>query len=120
MCIRDRVQAAASTWGNKMVYDLGVITGSIASVGITLAANLIGGTAKYLEEAQDRIKQYIIDMFDITGETADIVANFSAAFAEVFSAFADENGQTFTANLIGFFSNSFMGVTCLLYTSKSK
>ena len=50
-------------------------------------------------------------MFDITGETADIVANFSAAFAEVFSAFADENGQTFTANLIGFFSNSFMGVT---------
>nr|DAU79416.1 MAG TPA: minor tail protein [Caudoviricetes sp.] len=106
-----QVQAAASIWGNKMVYDLGVITGSIASVGITLAANLIGGTAKYLEEAQGRIKQYIIDMFDITGETADIVANFSAAFAEVFSAFADENGQTFTANLIGFFSNSFMGVT---------
>ncbi len=90
-----QVQAAASTWGNKMVYDLGVITGSIASVGITLAANLIGGTAKYLEEAQDRIKQYIIDMFDITGETADIVANFSAAFAEVFSAFADENGRNF-------------------------
>lgn len=106
-----QVQAAASTWENKMVYDLSVITGSIASVGITLAANLIGGTAKYLEEAQDRIKQYIIDMFDITGETADIVANFSAAFAEVFNAFADENEQTFTANLIGFFSNSFMGVT---------
>jgi len=39
------------------------------------------------------------------------VANFSAAFAEVFSVFADENGQTFTANLIGFFSNSFMGFT---------
>ena len=50
-------------------------------------------------------------MFDITGDIADIVANFSAAFAEVFSVFADENGQTFTANLIGFFSNSFMGLT---------
>ena len=98
-----RVQAAASTWGNKMVYDLGVIAGAVASVGITLAANLVGGTAKYLEEAQERIKQYIIDMFDITGDIADIVANFSAAFAEVFSVFADENGQTFTANLIGFF-----------------
>ena len=94
-----RVQAAASTWGNKMVYDLGVIAGAVASVGITLAANLVGGTAKYLEEAQERIKQYIIDMFDITGDIADIVANFSAAFAEVFSVFADENGQTFTANL---------------------
>lgn len=102
-----RVQAAASTWGNKMVYDLGVIAGAVASVGITLAANLVGGTAKYLEEAQERIKQYIIDMFDITGDIADIVANFSAAFAEVFSVFADENGQTFTANLIGFFSNPF-------------
>lgn len=98
-----RVQAAASTWGNKMVYDLGVIAGSVASVGITLAANLVGGTAKYLEEVRERIKQYIIDMFDITGDIADIVANFSAAFAEVFSVFADENGQTFTANLIGFF-----------------
>lgn len=86
-----------------MVYDLGVIAGAVASVGITLAANLVGGTAKYLEEAQERIKQYIIDMFDITGDIADIVANFSAAFAEVFSVFADENGQTFTANLIGFF-----------------
>ncbi len=106
-----RVQAAASTWGNKMVYDLGVIAGSVASVGITLAANLVGGTAKYLEEVRERIKQYIIDMFDITGDIADIVANFSAAFAEVFSVFADENGQTFTANLIGFFSNSFMGLT---------
>ncbi len=94
-----------------MVYDLGVIAGAVASVGITLAANLVGGTAKYLEEAQERIKQYIIDMFDITGDIADIVANFSAAFAEVFSVFADENGQTFTANLIGFFSNSFMGLT---------
>ena len=109
-----RVQAAASTWGNKMVYDLGVIAGAVASVGITLAANLVGGTAKYLEEAQERIKQYIIDMFDITGDIADIVANFSAAFAEVFSVFADENGQTFTANLIGFFSNSFMGLTEVL------
>ncbi len=59
-----RVQAAASTWGNKMVYDLGVIAGSVASVGITLAANLVGGTAKYLEEVRERIKQYIIDMFD--------------------------------------------------------
>lgn len=52
-----RVQAAASTWGNKMVYDLGVIAGAVASVGITLAANLVGGTAKYLEEAQERIKE---------------------------------------------------------------
>lgn len=48
-----RVQAAASTWGNKMVYDLGVIAGAVASVGITLAANLVGGTAKYLEEVQE-------------------------------------------------------------------
>ena len=50
-----RVQAAASTWGNKMVYDLGVIAGSVASVGITLAANLVSGTAKYLEEVRERI-----------------------------------------------------------------
>lgn len=36
---------------------------------------------------------------------------FPQLSAEVFSVFADENGQTFTANLIGFFSNSFMGLT---------
>ena len=72
---------------------------------------MIGGFAQYLEDAQDRIKQYIIDMFDITGDISDIVANFSEAFAYVFSAFADENGQTFTANLIGFFANAFMGLS---------
>nr|DAE51041.1 MAG TPA: minor tail protein [Caudoviricetes sp.] len=106
-----KVQNAAKVWGEKVVYDLGVIAGSIASIGVTLATNLIGGFAQYLEDAQDRIKQYIIDMFDITGDISDIVANFSEAFAYVFSAFSDENGQTFTANLIGFFSNAFMGVS---------
>lgn len=106
-----QVVSASKKWGNTVVKDLGIIAGSVASVGLSIAANLIGGVDEYLSGDQDRIKQFLINMFDITGDISTIVANFSAAFAEIFSVFAGENGQAFTANLIGFLTAPFMGVT---------
>jgi len=105
------VQKAARNWAETVVYNLGVAAGSVASIGLTIAANLIGGMAIYLEEAKDRIKQYLISMFDISAGTSTIVANFMAAFANIFSALAGENGQQLTANLIGLFTEAFMGVS---------
>ena len=89
---------------------LGSLTGAIASIGLTLIQNLVGGIEKYLEQNQDRIKQHLIDMFDIWSDILDQLSEFLASVAYVFEAFGDENGQRLTAAIIGIFVDAFMGV----------
>ena len=104
------VVEAFNRWLDTLAYSLGQIAGSMASIGITMATNLLGGLNRYLDQNKDLIKQRIINWFDITGEIATIVGNFAQAFANIFSVFGGENGQRVTAALIGIFANAFMGV----------
>ena len=106
-----KVLKSAQTAAEKIIYAFGQIVGAITSIGITIAQNLIGGIALYLEQNSDRIKEYIISMFDVAGNIAAMVGEIYAAFAYVFSAFGTENGQQMTANLIGIFVDAFMGIT---------
>ena len=105
------VQAAALGFANTFAYSLGQITGSIASIGATIADNLMGGISKYLEQNNTRIKEYLISMFDIGGEIASLVGNFISAFAEIFTVFRSDSAKQIAADLIGIFGDSFMGVT---------
>lgn len=105
------VQNAGQVWANKIIYSLGLVAGSVGSIGATIAANITGGIALYLQESTGLIKQYLINMFDISGDIALIGAQFAAAVATIFSVFSEENGQVFTANIIGIFLNSFMQLT---------
>ena len=104
------VVEAFNRWLDTLAYSLGQIAGSMASIGITMATNLLGGLNRYLDQNKDLIKQRIINWFDITGEIATIVGNFAQAFANIFSVFGGENGQRVTAARIGIFANAFMGV----------
>lgn len=105
-----RVIAAADEWAQSLAYMLGSLAGSVASIGLTIAQNLIGGIAKYLDQNRERIKQHLISMFDIWTDINNQLASFFQAFAYVFEAFGDENGQRVTAALIGIFADAFMGI----------
>lgn len=105
------VVAAADRWAKSVAYMLGSLVGSIASIGLTIAANLLGGMAKYLEENKERIKGYLVSMFDIWADVNMLLAGLFQSIAYVFEAFASENGINLTANLIGIFADAFMGVT---------
>ncbi len=102
---------AADKFINSLTFALGQMTASAISIGLTIGENLLGGLSKYLEGNKDRIKEYLVSMFDIGGEVALQMGSFSTAFANVFSAFGEENGQTLTANIIGIFTDAYMGVT---------
>lgn len=104
------VIGAADKWIQSVAYVLGSFAGSVASIGLTIATNLLGGISKYLEENKDRIKGFLISMFDIWSEINQNFAEFFQSVAYVFEAFASENGQQLTANIIGIFSNAFMGI----------
>lgn len=101
---------AANKWLNTWAYAAGQVAGSITSIGITIATNLVGGIAKYLEQNTDRIKKHIVSMLDITSEFGVIYGNFAQAVANIFSVFGGENGQQVTANIIGIFTDTAMGV----------
>lgn len=108
------VVAAAQDAYSKIIVAAGQIAGSFLSIGATIVQNLTGGMAIYLEENADYLKKKIINLFDITGDIAEIVGEACTAFANIFSAFGDENGQQLTANLIGIFVDTFLELSELV------
>lgn len=105
------VLASADKWAQSVAYMLGSLAGSMASIGLTIATNLLEGISMYLEGNKDRIKGYLVSMFDIRTEINYLLASLFQSIAYVFEAFASENGQRLTANLIGIFADAFMGAT---------
>ena len=104
---------SANTYADKVAEALGKITGSVASIGITIAENLVGGIESFLSDNSERIKGFISEMFTIKGDVAEMWGNFAQSVARIFSAFGGQNGKRLTGNIIGIFSNAFMSVTLL-------
>lgn len=94
---------------DTLVYNTGLKAGSFVSIGATIADNLTGGLTLYLESAKGRIKEWLISMFDITGETDTIVSNFTVTVADVFTVFRSDDAKQITADIIQIFSDGFMG-----------
>lgn len=105
------VQAAADRFLNALALNLGKTAGSMASAGATIADNLLGGIDKYLSQNGQRIKGYLVSMFDIGAEISGIAGSFAAASAEIFSVFRSDSAKQIMADLIQMFSDAFMGVT---------
>lgn len=105
------VAKAANNFFDSFAYAIGQVAGSFARIGLTIAQNIIGGIEKFLKQNTQRIKNYLIDMFNIGSEIAQIGGNLAVAFTDVFSAFGEETAQQITANLIGIFTEIGMVLT---------
>ena len=105
------VVKAANNFLDSFAYAIGQVAGSFAGIGLTIAQNIIGGIEKFLSQNVQRIKNYLIDMFNIGSEIAQIGGNLAVAFADVFSVFGGETAQQITANLIGIFAEIGMALT---------
>lgn len=102
------VKKAASEFAKKVVKNLGKITGAIAKVGLILATALVGGIESYLSKNVDRIKNFIIKMFDVAGEIADKIGDLSAVFADIFSVFGGQTTQNIIGSVIQIISDTVM------------
>lgn len=108
------VEQAATRFTNILAINLGRIAGSMASIGASIADNLLGGISLFLQQNSERIRDYIVSMFNIGSRIAQITGSFSSAVAEIFSVFRSDSAKQITADIIGMFSTAFMGVTELL------
>jgi phage-related protein len=105
------VTKAANNFFDSFAYAIGQVAGSFARIGLTIAQNIIGGIEKFLKQNAQRIKNYLIDMFNIGAEISQIAGNLAVAFADVFSVFGGETAQQITADLIGIFAEIGMVLT---------
>ena len=104
------VLQASNKFADTVSYNLGALSGSVASIGLTIADNLLGGIDLYLQQNSDRIREFLISMFDIGSDIAEIAGNFSIAVADVFTVFRSDTAKQVTADIIKLFSDAFMGV----------
>lgn len=105
------VVGAADNFLKTFMYMLGSFAGSMASIGLTLAAALIGGLGDYLENNTDRIKKFLISSFNVGAEINLLLADLFQSTAYVFEAFASESGIRFVSALIGSIADAAMGLT---------
>jgi hypothetical protein len=108
------VQTAANKFADSVAYNLGKIAGSGASIGTTIADNILGGIELYLQQNSNRLKQHLISMFDIRSDMAEISGNFAEAVSEIFSVFRSDSAKQITADLIAIFVNPILTVKELL------
>lgn len=110
----ENVVSSFNNMAEKAAYALGQIVGSLASIGITVAQMVIGGLEDYFSNNSQRVKDYLISMFDIKAEVIEVIGNMFEAMAYVFEAFGTENGQKLFSNLFGAAADAFMGISELL------
>ncbi len=108
-----KVMNSVSGYFNSMAFNLGKVSGSAVSVGSTIVDNLFGGLEKYLSQNGEYLKERIISIFDVGGGIWDTVGNVSAAFADIFSVFRNDDAKQITADIIAVFSNGFFGAVDL-------
>lgn len=104
-----KVTSSANRLFDSIALNAGKVAGSMASIGITIADNLVGGIDKYLQGSKEFVKERLVSIFDVSTRISDLVGDFSVAFADVFSIFSGENAKQCTASLIGIFSDGFLG-----------
>ena len=108
------VQAAAKNFIESFVYNVGRVAGSVSRVGLTLAVLIVGGIESYLSENSDRVKQYLISMFDISAESLNIFGDLAVSIADIFSSvFGSQIAQDLLGNIIGIFAEALYGAQTL-------
>lgn len=105
-----RVVESANKCADKVAYAFGQVAGATVSIGQTVTENIVGGIDKYLQQNSGYIKDRLVGIFDVTGEIAELVGNFAESFARIFEVFRGDTAKQCTADIIGIFGNTFLGI----------
>lgn len=101
---------ASNNWANTVALNLGRVIGSIASIGATIADNLLGGFNLFLEQNKDDLQGHIVRLFDLSSQEAEIKGKFAVTIADIFSVFRGDTAKQITADIIAIFTDSFLGI----------
>lgn len=104
------VSGAAERLANEYAEYLGKVAGSAASIGISIADNLIGGTDKYLQGSKGYIQERLASIFNVQADTFHIVGDFAVALADIAGVLDSDSAKEITGHLIGIFADAGLGI----------
>ena len=107
---------AVNNWVNTVALNLGRVVGSIASIGVTIADNLLGGINLFLEQNKQSLQDHIVRLFDISSRSSELIGNISVAVADIFTVFRGDTAKQITADIIAIFTEGFLGATEIVGT----
>lgn len=107
---------AANNWINTVALNLGKVVGSIASIGVTIADNLLGGINLFLEQNKQSLQDHIVRLFDISSRGHELSGNIAVAVADIFTVFRGDTAKQITADIIAIFTEGFLGATEIVGT----
>ncbi len=102
----DEVRTASHNFADEFALSFGKITGSLGSVGATIAENLAGGFDLALQQRGGDIRQSIANAINAESETAAIGGDLAVALAEGFSAFKSEGGKEISAAIMSMLADA--------------
>lgn len=108
------VIGAADNYIGSVVSMFSKVAVAVISVGAVIAQNLLGGIEIYLQENADNIKGFLVTMFDIKADIANLIGDYVLAFANIFQVFGSEAAMQITADIIQMFSDVFLAVGAVL------
>lgn len=95
---------------DTLTYNAGIKVGSFISIGASIVDNILGGVSIYLDEAKERVRQWLINIFDVTAQIDTIQANFIKALGDIFTVFRSDSAKELTASIVQIFVDAFMGI----------
>lgn len=104
------LQKAVDDFWNSLVYNVGQILGSLASIGLTAVELLIGGIDLYLAENKGFIRDFFVSEFEALADVFDIIGSTFRDVADIFTVFRSDEAKSILAGLIEIFANTFMGI----------
>ena len=109
-----RVLNSAKNWAESVIVNIGKITGSIASIGVTIAELLVGSIEKYLAQNNPRIVDAITTMLDISTEINNLVGDLFVSIADILTVFRSDDAKQIGANIINIFATTFSTLELLV------
>lgn len=94
------------TWS----YSFGQSVGAIARIGVNIAENLVGSIDGYLQKNSERIKKFLISMFDVTADRFTFVGNFMEAIGKISDVFSGKEAKSIGTSIIEMIVNPIMSL----------
>lgn len=105
-----KLTKAVDNFWNSLVFNVGQILGSLASVGLTAVELLLGGIDLYLAKNKGFIVDFFTSEFNALSDIMDIIGDTFRDVADIFTVFRSDEAKSILAGFIEIFANSFMGI----------
>ena len=110
------VKSAIDKWAKNAAKTLGTIVGSLASIGVTIADNLLGGLNLFLSQNKNKLQESLVRTFDISVRWQNLWSSLFTTIADIFTVFRGETAKQITADLISIFTDAFINVINIIDT----